>query len=31
MVMSQDQHTGQNYNIKVGNKFFESVEQFRFW
>jgi len=25
MVMSQDQHTGQNYNIKVGNKPFERV------
>ena len=30
MVISQDQHTGQNYNIKVGNKSFERVEQFRY-
>jgi len=28
--MSQDKHTGQNYNIKVGNESFERVEQFRY-
>jgi hypothetical protein len=30
MVMSQDQHTGQNYNIKIGDKSFSRVEQFRY-
>jgi hypothetical protein len=31
MVMSKDQHVGQNHrNIKAGNKYFERVEQFRY-
>jgi quinolinate synthase len=30
MVMSPDQHAGQNHNIKIGNKYFERVEQFRY-
>jgi len=30
MVMSKDQHVGQNHNIKAGNTSFERVEQFRF-
>jgi hypothetical protein len=29
MVMSHDQHAGQNHNVKTGNKSFERVEQFR--
>jgi hypothetical protein len=29
MVMSRDQHAGQNDNIKIGNKSFERVEQFK--
>jgi hypothetical protein len=28
MVMSLDQHAGQNHVIKIGNKSFENVEQF---
>jgi hypothetical protein len=24
-------HAGQNHNVQIGNKFFETVEQFRFW
>jgi hypothetical protein len=30
MVISHDQHAGQNHNIKTGNKSFERVEQFRY-
>jgi hypothetical protein len=30
MVMSQDQNAGQNGNIQIGNKSFETVEQFKF-
>jgi hypothetical protein len=30
MVMSQDQNAGQNHNIKVGNKSFQRVEQFKY-
>jgi hypothetical protein len=29
MVMSRDQNAGQNHNIKVENKYFERVEQFK--
>jgi hypothetical protein len=31
MVMSRDQNAGQNHNIKVDNKSFEGVEQFKCW
>jgi len=30
MVMSRDQNSGQNHNIKLDNKSFERVEQFRY-
>jgi hypothetical protein len=30
IVMSRDQHTGQNHNIYVGNKSLERVQQFRY-
>jgi len=30
MVMSQDQHAGQNHNIQIGNKSFERVEKFKY-
>ena len=30
MVTSWDQNTGQNHNIKIGNKSFERVEQFKY-
>jgi hypothetical protein len=30
MVMSRDQHAGQNQNIKIGNKSLERVKQFRY-
>jgi hypothetical protein len=30
MVMSQDQNAGQNGNIQIGNKSFETVEQFKY-
>jgi hypothetical protein len=30
MVLSQDQNVGQNHNIKIHNKSFERVEQFRY-
>jgi hypothetical protein len=30
MVMSRNQTAGQNYNIKLDNKFFERVEQFKY-
>jgi sorting nexin-29 len=30
MVMSRDQNAGQNYNIKIDNKSFERVEQFKY-
>ena len=30
MVMSRDQNAGQSHNIKIGNKSFERVEQFRY-
>ena len=30
MVMSRDQHARQNHNIKIGNKSFERVEQFKY-
>jgi hypothetical protein len=28
MIMSRDQNSGQNSNVQVGNKSFETVEQF---
>jgi hypothetical protein len=31
MVMSRDQNAGRNGNIQVGNKSFETVEQFKYW
>ena len=30
MVMSRDQSTGQNGNIQIGNKSFETVDQFKY-
>jgi hypothetical protein len=30
MVMSRDQNAGQNGNIQIGNKSFETVEQFKY-
>jgi hypothetical protein len=30
MIMSWDQHTGQNHNIKICNKSFESVTKFKY-
>jgi hypothetical protein len=30
MAMSWDQNAGQNYNIKVDNKSFEKVDQFKY-
>jgi hypothetical protein len=30
MVMSRNQNAGQNHNIKIENKFFERVEQFKY-
>ena len=30
MVMSRDQKAGQNGNIQIGNKSFETVEQFKY-
>ena len=30
MVMSWDQNAGQNGNIQIGNKSFETVEQFKY-
>jgi hypothetical protein len=30
MVMSRDQNAGQNENIQIGNKSFETVEQFKY-
>jgi hypothetical protein len=30
MVMSRNQNAGQNHNIKVDNKFFKRVEQFKY-
>jgi hypothetical protein len=30
MVMSRDQNAGQNHNIKIGNKSFERVEEFKY-
>jgi hypothetical protein len=30
LVMSQDQNAGQNWNIKIGNKLFETVGQFKY-
>jgi hypothetical protein len=30
MVMSRDQNAGQNHNIKINNKSFERVEQFKY-
>jgi hypothetical protein len=30
MVMSRDQNAGQNINIQIGNKSFETVEQFKY-
>ena len=31
MSMSHEQNGRQNYNIKIGNKSFEMVEQFKYW
>jgi hypothetical protein len=31
MVMSQDQYAGKNHNMKIGNKFFERVEKFKYF
>jgi hypothetical protein len=31
MVMSQDQNAGQNHNIKIDNKFFQRVEEFKYF
>jgi hypothetical protein len=31
MIMSRDQNAGRNGNIQVGNKCFETVEQFKYW
>jgi hypothetical protein len=28
VIMSRDQNSGQDHNLKIGNKLFESVEQF---
>jgi hypothetical protein len=30
MIMSGDQNAGQNHNIKIGNKSFERLEQFKY-
>ena len=30
MVLSQDQNAGQSHNIKIGNRSFERVEQFKY-
>jgi hypothetical protein len=30
MVMSRDQNAGQNINIQIGNKSFETVERFKY-
>jgi hypothetical protein len=30
LLMSRDHHAGENHNIKIGNKPFESVEQFKY-
>ena len=30
MVISRDQHPGQNHDIKIGNKLFERVEEFKY-
>jgi hypothetical protein len=30
MVMSGEQYAGQSHNIKIGNSFFERVEQFKY-
>ena len=30
MVMSRDQNAGKNHNIKIDNKLFERVEQFKY-
>jgi hypothetical protein len=30
MVLSRHQNAGQNYNIKIGNRWFENVAQFRY-
>jgi hypothetical protein len=30
MFMSHEQNAGQNHNIKLDNKFFETVEQFKY-
>jgi hypothetical protein len=29
--MSRDQHEGKNHNIRIGNIFFERVDQLRWW
>jgi len=31
MFMSHEQNRGKNHNIKIGNKSFERVEQFKYW
>jgi len=31
LVMSRDQNAGQNYNMKNDNKFFERVEQLKYF
>jgi hypothetical protein len=30
MLLSRHQNTGQNHDIKIGNKYFENLAQFRY-
>jgi hypothetical protein len=30
MLLSRHKNAGQNHDIKIGNRFFENVEQFRY-